>query len=302
MTKTHAKDKVSFTAECVAWLRAVGARESDKTLRNPDHLAHDLLHPQIRALSHVPGGWRMARRIWEIYAPGYYEYEIARTKYIDGVLLGEVAAGIDQLVLIGSGYDSRVYRFEDRLAGLRVFELDRSAMLERKRRRVAKRGYRDVGAAQVALDLNLETPLSAVKRHGYDAGARTLFVCSGVTMYLDPEAVDRLLAFVAEEAGEGSSICFDHLFAGALAEPTSYYGARWMVRGVKRIGEPYRFAIDPPDLPALLEPHGLSVLSDAGPAELERAYVRRSDGSLRGRVCGYLALAHAGRQPLPPAA
>jgi methyltransferase (TIGR00027 family) len=286
----------SVTAETVAWLRAVGARERDGVLRCPDHLAHELLEPRVRALGRVPGAWRAGRRVWEAFSPGYYEYELARTKYIDEVLLGEVAAGVEQVVLVGSGYDSRVHRFAEQLAAVGKFEVDRAATLERKGRRARKRGYGDGGAAQVPLDLNLATPLEALRQHGYRDGARTIFVCSGVLMYLEPAAVDRLLRFVGE-AGEGSSICFDYVFASAMTSPDAHYGARQMIRNVTRTGEPYRFTIDRAGLPPLLERQGLRLVSDAGGDELERAYVRRADGSVRGRICGYVALAHARTAP-----
>lgn len=292
--KVAARRELSVTAETVAWLRAMGAREPDALLRNPDDLAQELLEPRLRALRHVPGAWPLTLRAWERYAPGYYEYEIARTKRMDGVLQGELDSGIDQLVLVGSGYDSRVHRFADRLAGVRTFEVDRPATLARKRRRALRRGLGDGGATQVALDLNLETPLRSLHGHGYDAGARTLFLCSGVLMYLDPPAVDRVLTFVAEEAGAGSSFCFDYLYASALTDPARYYGAKRMVRNVERVGEPYRFSIDPPELPALAERNGLRLISDVGPEQLERDYVTRGDGTARGRICGYLGIAHAG--------
>ena len=284
----------SITAEAAAWLRAVGAREPDEARRNPDHLAEDLLDPRIRALGRVPGGWALALRAWEAFAPGYYEYELARTRYIDGVLLRELDGGIEQLVLVGSGYDSSVYRFSEQLEGVRAFEVDRDLTLELKRRRIAKRGYRADQAVQVALDLNLATPLEALRRHGFDDDARTLFVCSGVLMYLDPDAIDRLFGFVAG-AGDGSSICFDYAVAAAMENPADHYGARQMLRNVKRAGEPYTFAKDPPELPALLDRQGLHLISGATPADLQRDYLRDSAGVERGPICGYLALAHAGK-------
>jgi methyltransferase (TIGR00027 family) len=288
-----ARRERSVTAETVAWLRAVGVREPDMARRNPDHLAEELLDPRVRALGRVPGGWELALRAWEAFAPGYYEYELARTRYIDDVLLTEAAQGIDQVVFVGSGYDSRVYRFAAPLAGVRVFEIDRAANLRQKRHRAIRRGYPEDAAIQVALDLNLTTPIAALRRHGYIDGARTLFLCSGVLMYLDRDAVERLLGFVAA-AGEGSSICFDYVFAAAIADPAAYYGARRMLRNVGRVGEPYRFTIDLHELPALLGRWRLNVISNLAPDELQRRYLTGGDDRLRRPICGYVGLAHAG--------
>ncbi|HYI81474.1 MAG TPA: SAM-dependent methyltransferase [Thermoleophilaceae bacterium] len=287
----------SITAEGVAWLRAVGARETDEARRNPDYLAHGLLDPRFRALGRVPGGWAVALRAWEVFAPGYYQYELARTRYLDGVLVDALAAGIDQLVLVGSGYDSRVYRFGEQLADVRTFELDRAVTLELKQRRASKRGYGDSGSIKVALDLNLATPVEALRQHGYDDDARTLFLCSGVLMYLERDAVERLLGFVAE-SGAGSSICFDYVLESAIRDPDSHYGARGMIRNLKRASEPYRFVIDPQDLPALLDPWELTLVSSAAPDDLRRTY-----GSAARPICEYMGLAHAAHRqaaPSPP--
>lgn len=287
-----ARRQIVVTAEGTAWLRAVATR--DPLLHNPDYLAGELIDPRLRALRRVPGAWPLLLRAWERYAPGYYEYETARAKCLDAVLEREVDAGIEQFVLVGSGFDTRVYRFAERLAAVRAYEVDRPAVLERKRRRALRSGLGDSRATAVALDLNLETPLRSLMAHDYDAGARTLFLCSGVMMYLDPGAVDRLLTFVAEEAGAGSSICFDYVYASAFDDPARFHGAERMVRNVERVGEPYRFTIDPPQLPPLLERNGLRLISDRGPAQLERDYLRLGDGSVRGTICGYAGIAHAG--------
>ena len=61
------------------------------------------------------------RRVNQIL-PGAYPFEIARCKFIDEVTLSEVTAGVDEVVLLGAGLDSRPYRLADRLeraAGVR---------------------------------------------------------------------------------------------------------------------------------------------------------------------------------------
>ena len=51
--------------------------------------------------------------------PGAYTYEIGRTKFIDEVVLDAVAAGLDELVLLGAGLDSRPFRLASQLKGVR---------------------------------------------------------------------------------------------------------------------------------------------------------------------------------------
>ena len=47
--------------------------------------------------------------------PGAFGYFNARTRYFDEVLLREAAQGIDQLVVLGVGFDSRSLRFAPQL-------------------------------------------------------------------------------------------------------------------------------------------------------------------------------------------
>jgi len=43
----------------------------------------------------------------------------------------------------------------------------------------------------------------------------------------------------------------------------------------------------------LLERHELGLVSDFGPADLERRHLIRSDGSVDGRPFGFISIAHA---------
>jgi O-methyltransferase involved in polyketide biosynthesis len=52
--------------------------------------------------------------------PGAYAAEIARVKFMDEAMLSELDGGLDELVLLGAGLDSRPNLFADRLVGVRV--------------------------------------------------------------------------------------------------------------------------------------------------------------------------------------
>jgi hypothetical protein len=79
---------------------------------------------------------RLFRWMWERSMPGAFVYFNARTRYIDEVLLREAAQGIDQLVVLGVGFDSRSLRFAPQLGAARVFEVDRPEVLARRAERL----------------------------------------------------------------------------------------------------------------------------------------------------------------------
>src|SRR5687768_1133835 len=127
------------TAEGAASLRAAGALEPDSAVRCPDDMAAGFLggfnattlakHRLTRPL--------YLRRVNQIL-PGAYPFEIARCKFIDEITLSEVSAGVDEVVLLGAGLDSRPYRLADRLERLRVFEVDHPASQATKRARLRR--------------------------------------------------------------------------------------------------------------------------------------------------------------------
>jgi O-methyltransferase involved in polyketide biosynthesis len=53
-------------------------------------------------------------RLIEHRVPGSYNYEVARMRHMDRVLIGAVRRGAAQAVLLGAGYDSRAYRLGER--------------------------------------------------------------------------------------------------------------------------------------------------------------------------------------------
>jgi hypothetical protein len=81
-------------------------------------------------------GWIV--RLLNHSVPGAYTYEIMRAKFIDEVVQNESTAGLDELILLGAGLDSRAYRLAEHLDGARVFEVDHPASLASKRARLRR--------------------------------------------------------------------------------------------------------------------------------------------------------------------
>jgi methyltransferase (TIGR00027 family) len=284
------------TAEAFASLRAAGSSVRDERVRNPDHLASRFiaLGPRLTTLVKVPALRPLARKTAERVSPGAYYYELARVKHIDRVLSEELDAGIEQLVILGAGFDTRAYRFADRLASTRVFELDHPVTAALKQARVRKVfGLPPDHVTYVSADLEHEDLASVLQSAGYSRQASSLFIWSGVSFYLSAEAVDSVLAFVRACSAPGSSIVFDYHYRGFTDGTRDYYGGKEGRRRVEELGEPCIFGIEEGSVSTLLARHTLELVSDLGPAALERNYLIRSDGSLDGRPFGFISIAHA---------
>src|SRR5215472_13068765 len=194
MSLTRAKANVARTAHLTAYARALG-RLTAGEVANGDYLADRALLPIQAALIRVP---RLSRWLLERGAPGALGYFNARTRYFDDVLLEEARAGLEQVVILGAGFDSRSIRFSDALRAARVFEVDMPQVLALRAERLLPAqqtpGYQTTQPEiAVPIDFESEDLGEALRRHGYASGARTLFLWEGVTYYLPLEAVRAVL-------------------------------------------------------------------------------------------------------------
>ena len=284
------------TAEAAAALRAAGAAARDELVRGPDRLASRFVQsaPRLTAIVKVPLLRRLAPRVAETLLPGSYWFEMARVKHMDGVLRKEIVAGAQQVVILGAGFDSRAYRFADRLEAIPTFEVDHPATASVKRARV----HRIFGALPphvryVDVDLSVNGQLDErLPAAGYRDELRTLVIWSGVTPYIPADGVDAVLRWLGRNAPPGSSIVFDYAYREAVDGSAFFYGAPQLRQRVAEGGEPLRFGVARGEMPAFVAARGLELLSDLGPEQLERRYLVRRE-RLAGRPYGFVAIAHA---------
>src|SRR5580765_6339307 len=122
--------KPSRTAVATLAARVNGSRDPDPMTRNPDWMAERLLGPDELALlgpDHVfrkalTTDYMQAMQDRAVAVP--VAYFLVRTRFIDDSLMRAVRAGATQVVILGAGFDSRAYRFRQRLGHVKVFEVD----------------------------------------------------------------------------------------------------------------------------------------------------------------------------------
>ena len=103
---------ISETAMAVASLRALSNYEEDDQFKCNDIYAELFLPNEKRkALKDN----QIRDLIKKAIPKGMYAYVISRTKYFDSIFLDALKRGIDQIVFLGAGFDSRPYRFNELL-------------------------------------------------------------------------------------------------------------------------------------------------------------------------------------------
>jgi methyltransferase (TIGR00027 family) len=286
MPDAKTRANVSSTAHLTASMRTLG-RLTDGDAANADHFAERFLLPYQRLWMQAP---RLSRWLIERFVPGAFGYFNARTRYFDDVLRQELTQGLDQLVVLGAGFDSRSLRFAAQLGAARVFEVDRPEVLATRAERL-RAVTPNPNAVAVPIDFERDSLSAVLTAHGYvPRGARSLFLWEGVTYYLPEEAVDAVLASVASLTEAGSGIVFDYVTRRFFEGDEREYGAAQLAYGWRSLGNVHRSGVE--DVAVLLEPHGFCVRAELDPRELERRYSSQLPGGAR-KVWGVMRIAHA---------
>src|SRR5262245_13818423 len=106
-------ERAANSASAVALARAIESDGPPDSRIFADPFAASFLAPLQRRLLKlclVPVLGDALLAIAELVAPGARGNTLGRTRFIDDVLLAAVARGIDQLLILGAGYDCRPYR------------------------------------------------------------------------------------------------------------------------------------------------------------------------------------------------
>lgn len=280
----------SRTSIMVAAGRAFGAREPDPSVRNPDHLAERLLGPAERELIRehpiavaLEGEYQQGRQDMQVASTA--NLMLVRTRFIDEHLLRALERGATQVVILGAGFDTRGYRFQDQLRGRRLFEVDHHGTQEFKKRRVAEvLGSPPDNVTYVGIDFQKDKLADALHAAGYQSSAQTFFVWEGVCMYLQEETVRETLRFVAAKSAAGSLLVLDYACRATIdalkrfpSHPTHRFSTHW--------GEPWLFGMPDNREREFFHECGLELresISLARGREQQR-YLTRADGTRLGR-------------------
>lgn len=273
--------------------RAIGARDPDPSVRNPDDLAETLLgdpsrfdinHAAVRSL-----GLPYEEAMKDLEVVSTVRMMMVRTRFIDDALERAVAAGAADVVILGAGFDSHAYRCQPLLAKVKVYEVDRPETQALKRQRVQEvLGGPPANLTYVPIDIHHDTLADVLRRHGHDQSARTFFIMEGVTMYVPEEGVRAALRYVAGHP-PGSAIVFDFMYRPMIDMLGNIDWARipdafkpYVHRFLDLIkDEPWVFGIPVGGERAFLQEVGLELreLLTIGGEESIRRYATRADGT-----------------------
>jgi methyltransferase (TIGR00027 family) len=253
------QDRPSRTAQLVAIGRAMADIGISHVPDFHDPTARHFLNARgLRSLAkveHVVGSGKggvnlaMARRMADLMA--------LRTTTIDAAVREAVAGGAKQLVILGAGYDGRAWRMPE-LRGVEVFEVDRPATQEEKRRHAERLTPVAKAVRFVPTDFKEGTLDAALASAGHSRSITTCWIWEGVVMYLAREVVRATLAEIAARSAPGSTLIVNY------HAPNRRWVAKlalWMI-GEPQIGDRTR-----EEMAEDLQSAGFTVRDDSGMAD-----------------------------------
>ena len=277
----HTTDRPSSTAQWTTFGRALELARPE-----PERIVSDVFAPVflsatsrslLAPLQAADGAVRRAERteLLSIAASA-----LCRHRFIDEHLLASLPT-VEQVIILGAGYDSRAYRFRSAIGGRPVFEVDLPPLSRHKAAVVeaAPDVFGHATVRSVEVDFRRQTLADRLAAAGFTTGAPTFVAWEGVSMYLDRDAVVATLAALASLCGPGSVLaidCWQHVSGLRPYDQLRRLGER----AIRLIGEPITFPVSPGDITVLLAEAGFDATDVAPAVEMTTRYAtagRRCD-------------------------
>ncbi|MEV0702781.1 SAM-dependent methyltransferase [Saccharopolyspora sp. NPDC050389] len=241
-----------------------------------DKLAYRLLPAGVKlmaSVSRIPLVRRWMINATEKQAPGLWASMLCRKRYIDDQLRDAVESGVEAVVILGAGLDTRACRLPW-LNGLPVYEVDLPENISRKRA-VLQRLYGKIPdhVTLVPIDFETEDLQEVLTAHGHRADTKTVFVWEAVTQYLTEGAARRTFDYLSA-AAIGSRLMFTYVRKDFL-DGASLFGGEAMYREYVVKRRLWRFGMEPDQIAGFLSEYGWCLADHIGPREFADRYLER---------------------------
>ena len=274
----HTSDRPSSTAQWTTLGRALELNRRERIVTD-EYAPVFLSGPSRVLLRSFTASGPALRTAERLSVAGLAASGLCRYRFIDEHLLTALP-DVEQVMILGAGYDTRAYRFATEIGPRPVYEVDLPPLSRRKAAVVASRSdlFGHASVHRVEIDFRTQSLPSRLAGSGFSPGAPTFVAWEGVSMYLTRAAVDATLDALASVCGPGSVLAMDFWQRAGRAAWLRRVRLR-AERGMDLIGEPIGFALPAADAAALLAPHGFDVIDLAEADEMTKRY------ATGGRVC-----------------
>lgn len=210
--------------------------------------------------------------MYNIASIGLLGLQICRTKYIDDLLNENIKSGIQQVVILGTGFDTRPYRLQD-ISKTKVFEVDLPTMLNKKQA-ILEKFIKNIPDNIVYTPINFNTQNldEILKFRGLDSSKPIFFIWEGVTQYITKEAVENTLNFISKSAS-GSRLVFTYILKSVIDGTSNMLDGESLVNLARMGDQSWIFGLDPSEVSEYIKQYNLMLIENIGASYLKENYL-----------------------------
>jgi methyltransferase (TIGR00027 family) len=282
----------SATAMGVLLARFTESRKpEDKRICYDPYAVHFISPSMLEWASRCPEEVKAMHEQRESLLPGLSNSIVARVRFFDDFVGKMIEEGLEQLIILGAGYDSRAYRIEG-LKKIRTFEVDHPSTQILKRKKIIDiLGGLPDHITYVPADLERQDLGKKLLERGYNRSKKTLFLMEGILMYIRPDTVDEIFSFISMNSGNGSKILFDYHPQSVVDGNSELEVGRNLYNHVSQLNEPFIFGIEPEDVEGFLTQRGFSKIRNVASEDYKKAYFHSINSDRE--VCSLFHFVHA---------
>ncbi len=266
------KNGYSRTAEIMAAFRALEQfqPESRRIICDP-YASKFLIRPYFKILARARWLASPTMRAVDVWAPGAQEFLTIRARLSDDIAAEMAADGLDQIVLLGAGFDTMSLRIGQTLRNVTIFEVDHPSTQAVKCDALGRIGTPE-NLRFVAVDFERDDFVEKLSQAGFAPDRLSLVVWMGVTYYLTAQAMSRALCQIHTLGRAGMRFAFDYMLKEVINGATRNDNALRKARIASRLGEPWLFGLDPAMVGDYLTAFNFKLLKDYDTEELRAKY------------------------------
>ncbi len=250
------------------------------------------IHVQVDAQPHVledevglelaapAAGWRERPDMNPTWTAGFRAAIVARARFVEDLVVEQVARGVQQYVILGAGLDTFAQRRPDIGSMLRMYEVDQPDTSAWKRQRLVELGH-GIPDWLALVPVNFEADaswLDQISAAGFDRNRPAVVVSTGVSMYITKRALAATFRQIAALA-KGTTFVTTFMLPIATLPADERAATEAAERGARASGTPFISFYMPGDVEALAAENGLRETRHVSPGEITtRYFAGRTDG------------------------
>lgn len=210
---------------------------------------------------------------------GLMGLQVCRTKFIDDILKEALDNGIEQLVILGAGFDTRAFRISN-INSIKVFEVDLPFIQEKKKSLIKKYlGELPSNIIFASIDFNIQTLDKVLLDKGLDFSKPVIFIWEGVTQYITEEAVNNTLNFISR-ASTGSIVLFSYILKEVIDKSSKSIDTDFLTNYFAMGDQKWSFGLNPSEASDFVKQYNLTIIKDVGASYYKENYLKPIGRSL----------------------